>query len=382
MLNNIIMKRNNIKPRHGWQKKVEKIGFCFHTPEMPYWDETAYYEFTMPEILLIEKATTELWSMCLKAVDYVIENKMYGKFFIPEWTIPLILSSWNEDHPSIYGRFDLCFKDGVLKMLEFNADTPTSLFEAAVIQWFWLQGIKKTKDQFNSIHEKLIAYWSEQKPLFNNMPLYFSCIKDNAEDFTTSEYLRDCAIQAGIETGQIFMDDIGWDTNAECFTDLEDKPIKNIFKLYPWEWMINEPFGKYISVDRKSAYWIEPAWKMILSNKAILPILWELFPESEYLLPAYFDEGHLENYVKKPILSREGANVELITNKIVIEKTEGEYGEEGFIYQESFILPEFRGNHPLIGSWIIGQQAAGIGIRESKGLITNNTSRFIPHLIL
>ncbi|HSZ87188.1 MAG TPA: glutathionylspermidine synthase family protein, partial [Puia sp.] len=127
---------------------------------------------------------------------------------------------------------------------------------------------------------------------------------------------------------------------------------------------------------------IEPAWKMILSNKAILPILWELYPHHPNLLPAYFEENNMEEFVKKPILSREGANISIISNGRTIESTEGEYGKEGFIYQEYFPLPVFNGNnYPLIGSWIIGQEPAGIGIRESNQLITDNISRFIPHLI-
>jgi len=379
--NKTTMKRHKILPRDNWQQRVEELGFTFHTPQMPYWDESAYYEFSMGEILLIEEATLELWDMCLDAVDYVIEKRLFDKFYIPEWIIPLVIKSWNEDHPSIYGRFDFCFKDGSLKMLEFNADTPTSLFEASVVQWYWLQDIDGSKDQFNSIHEKLTDYWAEIKPLLGTMPLYFSCIKDNMEDQITTEYMSSCAMQAGIESRLIYVEDIGWDTQAKYFVDLKNNPIKNIFKLYPWEWAANEPFGQYIPEDKNSAYWIEPAWKMILSNKAILPILWELFPENKYLLPAYFEEGYLRDYARKPIFSREGANVEIISGNAVIESSEGEYGEEGFIYQALATLPEFDGGHPLIGSWIIGQQAAGIGIRESSGLITNNMSQFVPHLI-
>jgi glutathionylspermidine synthase len=203
--------------------------------------------------------------------------------------------------------------------------------------------------------------------------LHFSCIKQSLEDLTTTEYLRDCAIQAGLDTKLIFIDDIGWDFEKKLFVDMEQQEIKNIFKLYPYEWLIHENFGKNILIDKNSTLWIEPSWKMILSNKAILPILWHLYPDHPYLLKSYFDAGDL--------LSREGANVELIKENISIEKTTGEYGEEGFVYQQLIDLPNFENNYPIIGSWIIGQEAAGIGIRESNTLITNNTSRFIPHLI-
>jgi glutathionylspermidine synthase len=375
------MKRLKIQPRNNWQAAVEQLGFGFHTSDVPYWDETAYYSLSLQEVDAIEKATATLWDMCLTAVQHVIDQDLFKQFHIPELVIPLIKKSWEEDHPSIYGRFDLCVKDHQIKLLEFNADTPTSLYEAGIVQWFWLQELNQSKDQFNSIHEKLIAYWKTLLPYLPSKTLHFTCLKDTLEDLTNVEYMRDCAIQAGLKTKLIFIDDIGWDEAAQQFVDLEDDAIQNIFKLYPWEWMTNEQFGKHIIQAKNEPYWIEPSWKMILSNKAILPILWELYPSHPLLLPSYFDDTHLSNYVKKPLLSREGANIEVIQSSMSIIKTDGEYGEEGFVYQELFTLPEFDNNYPVVGSWIIGQEPAGIGIREANTLITDNKSRFVPHLI-
>ncbi len=375
------MKRITTQPRNNWQTEVEKLGFGFHTTNVPYWDESAYYSFTMDEVLRIEKATAELWDLCLGAVQHVMDNNLYSQFGIPKQYIKYIEKTWTEDHPAIYGRFDFCFKNGQLKMLEFNADTPTSLYEAGIVQWFWLQDFDKNKDQFNSIHEKLIAYWKYLKPYLNSGTLHFTCLKETLEDLTNVEYMRDCAMQADLETKLVFIDDIGWDEDLKIFRDLEDQPIKNIFKLYPWEWLINDDFGKHILEDINRTLWVEPSWKMILSNKAILPILWELYPDCPYLLPAYFNQGKLLNYVKKPILSREGANIEIVQNNSTVQKTEGQYGKEGYIYQELFALPEFDGNYPVIGSWVIGQEPAGMGIREAKSLVTDNVSRFVPHVI-
>jgi len=375
------MKRVKITPRNGWQKKVESLGFGFHSTNVPYWDESAYYQFSMDEILAIEKATENLWEMCLNAVQYVIDNDMYDKFKIPSWMIPMIEKSWNEDHPSIYGRFDLAVKNGQIKMLEFNADTPTSLYETGIVQWFWLQDFDKDKDQFNSVHEKLIAYWEYLKDYLYKHKVHFACVKKSLEDLTTVEYMRDTAMQAGLDTKLLFIDDIGWDSDRRVFVDMEEEDIKNIFKLYPWEWLVEEQFGRNIEIDSNRALWIEPSWKMILSNKAILPILWYLNPNHPLLLKSYFDQGDLVDYVKKPILSREGSNIQIVKNGEVIEKTGGEYGNEGFIYQELFELPEFDNNRALIGSWVIGQEPAGMGIREQESLITGNLSRFVPHLI-
>jgi glutathionylspermidine synthase len=375
------MKRNKITPRNNWQQSVEKLGFGFHSTEVPYWDESIYYSFQDYEIEAIEKATSKLYEMCLAAVDYVISNKKYDLFKIPNFIIPLIESSWNNDAPAIYGRMDLCYKNGEIKLLEFNADTPTSLYEAGIVQWFWLQDFNKDKDQFNSIHEKLIQYWRYLHQYLHQGKLHFSCVKESLEDLTNTEYLRDCAIQAGIDTKLLFINDLGWDDNDQRFIDMEDEPIQNIFKLYPWEWLCEEEFAQNILLDKLQTNWIEPAWKMILSNKSILPILWQLYPKHQYLLQADFTAGTMKNFVKKPILSREGSNIDLIENGQLIGSKSGDYGKEGYIFQELFTLPNYDNNFPVIGSWVIGQETAGIGIRESSTLITDNQSRFVPHLI-
>jgi glutathionylspermidine synthase len=375
------MERQAITPRNNWQAAVEQLGFGFHTTDIPYWQEDAYYEFSLSEILKIEQATNELWGMCLEAVQHVIDHKLYPLFAIPPNAVPLIEKSWNDDAPAIYGRFDFGYDGKNLKLFEFNADTPTSLFEAGIVQWFWLQDFDKEKDQFNSVHEKLIAYWKYLKPYLQEGPVHFACIKQSLEDLTTVEYIRDCAIQAGLETKLIFIDDLGWLEESKSFVDLEDQPVKNVFKLYPWEWMVKESFFDNL-LQSPEMNWIEPAWKMILSNKAILPILWELFPNCPYILECYTEaENTLVDYVRKPILSREGANVQIVNSGNVTEQTGGEYGSEGYICQARFDVPSFSGKHPVIGSWVIGQQAAGIGMREADSLITSNTSCFIPHLI-
>jgi glutathionylspermidine synthase len=375
------MQRIVTSPRNNWQSSVEKIGFGFHTGNIPYWDESVYYSFSMPEVLQLEQATEELWEMCLKAVQYTIDNQLFDLFLIPKTFISYLVSSWNNDLPTVLGRFDFCYRGNQIKLLEFNADTPTSLFEAAIVQWFWLQDFDPSKDQFNSLHEKLIRTWQDIRPKFGGQGLYFSCMKDSLEDFTNTEYLRDCAMQAGINTHFIFIDDIGWDESSKQFADLDCKPLRNFFKLYPWEFMVKEPFASRFLEDRIQPLVFEPVWKMILSNKAILALLWQLYPGHPYLLPADRKAGSLLNFVKKPLLSREGANIELFKEGRSIYKTEGSYGGEGYVYQELCELPCFDNNYPVIGSWLIGGESAGIGVRESKSLVTDNGSRFVPHLI-
>jgi glutathionylspermidine synthase len=373
------MQRISTPPRFNWQQKVESQGLSYHTIDnQTYWDETAFYSFTASEINELETATQTLHELCIGAAEHIITNRLYSKLAIPPHAIPLIERSWENDEPSILGRFDLAY-DGRSppKLLEYNADTPTALLEASVIQWFWLKDRFPEADQFNSIHEKLITGWGEIKKSITD-PVLFSCVSDAPEDLGNLEYLRDTAIQAGMQTGQIFMADIGYDSISNQFIDRNDIPISTMFKLYPWEWLINESFGRYLGPSGISM--IEPAWKMILSNKGILPILWELNQGHPNLLQASFDsEQFQDNFVSKPLLSREGANISIHRNGTVKE-FEGSYGGKGAVFQELAQIPVFAGNYPVIGSWIIYGEASGIGIREDSEEVTTNASRFVPHL--
>jgi glutathionylspermidine synthase len=372
------MQREELVPRVDWPRKVEELGFHFHTFDGEvYWDERACYRFRSAEIDTLEAATGELQSRCIEAVQRVIEKRDYARFRIPEPFRQLVEQSWEDDEKSLYGRMDFSWDgEGPPKLLEYNADTPTALLEASVIQWYWLQDFNPRYDQFNSIHEKLIERWKDMRgQLPADGRVYFTGAADSPEDQGTLDYIRDTALQAGIDARAIDVADIGWDGTR--FTDLEERAIGALFKLYPWEWMIREEFGQHL-LGRKVRV-IEPPWKMILSNKAILPVLWEMFPDHPNLLPASFEPGRFTtDFVKKPLYSREGANVSITTGGRTLEEP-GEYGAEGFIWQAYHALPRFGGNHPVIGSWIVGEEPAGIGIREDDSPITKNTSRFVPH---
>ncbi len=372
------MRRIRMEPRADWRKRVESVGMLYHTMDgETYWDESACYEFTAGEVDTLDLATAELHSLCLQAVEEVIRRDLFGRLCIPEWFVPRVISSWEMDEPSVYGRFDLAWDgSGPPKLLEYNADTPTALLEASVVQWYWLQDTRPEADQFNSIHERLIAFWKGW-PYLERDPVHFACASESVEDLGNNEYLRDTAVQGGFATRRLFVEEIGWDHALRQFVDLEEQPIRTLFKLYPWEWMVHEEFGRHLAVAPIRI--MEPAWKMVLSTKGILPILWELFDGHPNLLEATFDDRPLVGeYVRKPLFSREGSNVEIFREGGVV-RTAGSYGEEGYIFQRYTPLPVFDGNYPVIGSWIIDGEPAGIGIREDRTEITTNGSRFVPH---
>lgn len=371
------MKREERVPRADWPRKVEELGFLFHTMDGVYWDERACYRFTSAEVDKLDLATAELQTRCIEAAGRVIESGEFERFHIPEPFHALIRQSWDDDEKSLYGRFDLSWDgSGEPKMLEYNADTPTALLEASVVQWYWMQECFPKADQFNSIHEKLIERWKQFAPeLAGSKTVHFTGVSDSPEDQGNLDYLRDTALQGGVNPLPIDIADIGW--NGARFTDVDERPVDTLFKLYPWEWLAREEFGEHLL--GRTTRLIEPAWKMVLSNKAILPVLWEMFPDHPNLLAASFEPGRFAtDFVKKPLYSREGANVSIRTGGRTLEEP-GEYGAEGFIWQAYHALPNFGGNHTVIGSWIVGEEPAGIGIREDSSPITKNSSRFVPH---
>jgi glutathionylspermidine synthase len=377
--------------REDWQDTAAGYGFDFHTMDgARYWDERAFYAFTLAEIEdAIEGPTAEIDAMCLELCARVVEDeRQLKRLRIPEAFWPLIRDSWRREEKSLYGRLDLSYSgSGPAKLLEYNADTPTSLFEAAVFQWTWLeQGIERRflgagTDQFNSLHERLIDAW---KKFGAAKHLHLAGMLESPEDATTLAYLEDTAQQAGIETTLLDIESIGWREDSG-FVDLDDRAIALAFKLYPWEWMFHDAFGEKLA--RAPTRWIEPPWKAILSNKGMLALLWEMFPGHPNLLPAFFDDESNAatlgtSFVRKPLLSREGASISIIRHGTVVAEQQGPYGAEGFIRQALAPLPNFSGQYPVLGSWLVDHAPCGLSIREDATPITGNTSRFLPHAIL
>jgi glutathionylspermidine synthase len=385
------MQRIVCPERDDWCATAEACGFDFHTiDDERYWDERAYYAFTLEEIeRKLEAPTGEIDAMCIELVGRAVDDDEYlRQLKIPEAFWPLIAESWQRDDGSLYGRLDLSFDGhGPVKLLEYNADTPTSIFEAAVFQWTWLEQAAERRiiphdaDQFNSIHERLIEAW---KKFDHGRPLHLTGATENPEDAGTLAYLEDTASQAGLLTTMIDIEDIGW-REQSGFVDLDSRDIELAFKLYPWEWMFRDEFGaKLLEAPTR---WIEPPWKAVLSNKGILPLLWEMFPGHPNLLPAFFEDDPRASelgasFVRKPLYSREGANVTLVSEGMPFAEQEGPYGAEGFIRQAFASLRNFSQQYPVVGSWLVDHTPCGLSIREDESPITGNCSRFLPHAIL
>ncbi|WP_213997825.1 glutathionylspermidine synthase family protein [Arsukibacterium sp.] len=381
------MKRHNIAPRPGWQDFANSVGFTFHTIDNePYWDESAYYQFSLQQIEQdLETPTEELHQMALDLVpDILADEQLLQQLAIPKPFWDYIAASWRSGEPHLYGRMDFSYNGtGPAKLLELNYDTPTSLFETGFFQWVWLEDqlmrgqLPQGADQFNSLQDKLEQAFA-QLPLAQ--PFYFSSVTESIEDKGTVDYLMDIALQAGLNCRYIQLEQLG-DIEGQL-VDMDGFPINGLFKLYPWEFMLQEDFASTILTSKTQ--WLEPCWKLLLSNKGILPLLWQKHQGHPNLLPAFFaDKQPVEaGWVKKPLFSREGANIELVTANGQRLTEDGPYTDSGYIRQALAPLPQFGDNYTLIGSWVVGDSAAGICIREDNSLITKDSSRFLPHIIL
>jgi len=386
------VRRVAIAPRPDWEATAEKCGFKFHTIDgSVYWDESAFYSFTLEQIEKdIEDPTAVLHEMAMALVDEVVASEeLLTRLAIPRNYWDWIAQSWHLGEPHLYGRLDLAYGGtGPAKLYELNYDTPTSLYEASFFQWQWLEEqrnrglVSKSADQYNLIQELLVGCFATIAKKLPR-PFYFSAVRDSAEDQGTIAYLRDCATQSGLDSSVIAIEDIGLSTTG-TFTDLNDIVIGTLFKLYPLEMMVAEKFGAHL--PSSGLQLIEPAWKTVLSNKGILPLLWERHAGHPNLLPAFFDDAPTSalpsGWVRKPFFSREGANIAMALPTGQVVASDGPYTDGPMIRQAYHPLTRFEGGYPLIGSWVVGDRPAGMGIREDSGLITQDTSRFIPHAIL
>lgn len=384
------MKRITLPARPDWLDKARAVGFGFHVMYgEPYWLDDAAYTFTLDEMeMQIEGPSQELHDMCMDMVDDIVRSEeTLDRLAIPEDLRDVVQRSWQRRDRHLYGRSDLAYDgNGPAKLLEYNADTPTSVFETAYFQFNWLTDqvalgiLPKDADQYNSLQESLVEAFEQ----FSKEPIFhFAAMTDNEEDRGTTVYLMDCAVQAGHRVELLDIREIGIDAQGR-YTDLKDRVIDRCFKLYPWEFMLREPFARQLV--RSGDVFIEPAWKAVLSNKGLLPLLWQRHPNHPNLLPSYFTDdpaaSTLSDYVRKPLLSREGENVTIFRDGRELISAPGDYGDEGFIVQAYAPLFESDGGFAVLGSWIVGDRACGLAVREDRSRITANLSRFVPHVIV
>ncbi len=427
--------------RPGWREAIIRDGVVYADTDLPgggavcYWVEDAFYQVSVADTDNLARACNELTAMLIEAGDHIIAERLFDRLGIPDFAVPAIVRTWQDDDPgrhwpSVYGRMDLRWGDDPAltsadptlaypKLLEYNADTPTCFPESTGAQWNWLTGNPTVSgDQWNNAFEGLVAAWKRNLDLFaqrrgGSVPvIHFlhTSAEPSGEDRMNTALVAAAAEQAGFQVKMQYIENVrletldghfaATDANTMVpmgyFLDEDGKPIRLAFKLYPWEWLIHEGFGRtalWNTVQPDGTTWVEPPYKMLWSNKGVLPVLWDLFKDdpvrSRYLLPAYFEgdepPGFRDNCVRKPLLGREGANVTVFRDGELVISSSGGYGSEGHVLQRYAELPMFSTDagprYALTGVWLVDNEAAGLCFRESAGPITDNLSFFVPHIV-
>ena len=377
---------------------LESLGFVWHTDS----DESAYISdelviLTKAEAEAYYKATNTLYNMYVEAAEYVIKNNLFHEIGIPFNLIEAIKESWDNDvHWHLYGRFDLAGGiDGKpIKLLEFNADTPTALFETAIIQWAMLKKNNlEESSQFNATYEALIDNFKRLVTLeedistfeerYDDWKFLFTSIRGNAEEENTVKLLQYIAEEAGYITEFAYMDEVEFDDKEGIF--FGDENYELWFKLIPWEDIALEESDLAMLltniIKNQKAIIFNPAYTLLFQSKGLLKILWDLYPNHPLLLESSFEPLEGQKQVKKPIFGREGGNVSILDkNALELESVEGDYANHKMLYQTYTELATDTQDNSYQAGVFYAYEACGLGFRKG-GRILDNMSKFVGHVV-
>ena len=390
------MKLKKIKPLDNGY--LESIGFGWHTDlDGSRYISNELVSITQDEAEAFYEATNELYDMYVAAAEYVINNDLFHELGIPFNLVDTIKASWENDvHWHIYGRFDLAGGiDGKpIKLIEFNADTPTSLFETAIIQWAMLKFNNLDEAaQFNDVYEALVENFKRLVTLqedtsafdeyYEGWKILFSSIAGSVEDENTTRLLESAARDAGFECDFAFVDEVGFDDENGIFWN--EQNWEYWFKLIPWEMIaIDESDLALIIkniIKNQKAIILNPAYTLLFQSKGIMKILWDLYPNHPLLLESSFEPLKGKKQVKKPFLAREGANVSIINSDGSIEiQNDGEYASGKFLYQEFADFAKDENGDSYQAGMFFAFEGCALGFRKGKDII-DNYSKFVGHII-
>jgi glutathionylspermidine synthase len=379
--------------------QLEELGFNWHTDS----DGTKYIADELVEVSHEEaeeyyEATNTIYDMYVEAAEYVITNDLFFELGIPFNLVDVIKKSWENDvHWHIYGRFDLAGGiDGKpIKLIEFNADTPTSLFESALLQWALLKhnNLDEAK-QFNNIYEaisenfkRLITLFDDTEEFdtrYDGWKILFSSIANNDEEEATTKLLQQIATDAGFNTGFEYLENTEFDEDG--IYDAHENPYEYWFKLYPWEDIaIDEPeLATMLTniMNNQKAIILNPAYTLLFQSKGMMKILCDLFPESPYLLKTSFEPLEGVKQVQKAVFGREGANTKIINKDgSIAHAVDGAYDNHKKIYQEYVEFPKDVKGAKYQAGVFFAYEACGLSYRKG-GEVMDNMSKFVGHVLV
>jgi len=376
---------------------LESLGFVWHTDS----DDSSYIS---DELIVVSEqeaeayyeATNTLYDMYVEAAEHVVENDLFHEIGIPFNLIDTIKESWENDvHWHLYGRFDLAGGlDGKpIKLLEFNADTPTALFETAIIQWAILkQNGMEESSQFNTTYEALVDNFkrlvileedvSDFEERYDGWKFLFTSVRGNAEEENTVRLLQHIATEAGYKTEFAYMDDVEFDEEGISY---QDESYELWFKLIPWEDIALEESDLAMIlkniIKSQKAIIFNPAYTLLFQSKGLLKILWDLYPNHSLLLETSFEPLEGQKQVKKPVFGREGGNVSILDeNASELESVDGDYSNHKMVYQAYTELATDAEGQSYQAGVFYAYEACGLGFRKGR-VILDNMSKFVGHVV-
>lgn len=377
---------------------LESIGFTWHTnSDNQNYINDKIVKITEKEANAYYEAAETLYDMYVNAAQYVIDNNLFHEIGIPFNLIEAIKLSWENDvHWHLYGRFDLAggIDNNPIKLIEFNADTPTLFFETAIMQWALLKANKLNEEmQFNSLYEsvkenfrRLITLQESTQnfeELYDGWKILFSCVEGSLEDENTTKLLCHIAKEAGFEANFAYVHEVEFSDNDGVIFNGEN--YEYWFKLIPWESIaVDEGELALILtniIKNQKAIILNPAYTLLFQSKGIMKILWDLYPNHPLLLETKFTPLENKKCVKKPFLGREGSNIQIIEkNGQTSFQTDGEYENQRAIYQEYANFNEDENKEKYQAGLFFAYEGCGLGFRISKQ-IHDDFSKFVGHYI-
>ncbi len=377
---------------------MEDIGLSWHTDR----DGSSYIDSQLVRVSEAEAeayytAANALYDMYVEAAQRVIDEQLYVELGIPANLVKQIEDSWDNDDLHLYGRFDLAGGlDGLpIKLIEFNADTPTSLFETAIVQWALLKANAMDESrQFNNLHEMLKENYhrlvtGDDPPTafaarYAQQKLLFSSASGLPEDEQTVRYLQHVAHEAGWYTDFCYLHEAGFSDDGVFNKDAQLADFW--FKLFPWEDIaadeleLTRLLGRVASGGRTRI--INPAYTLLFQSKGIMKVLYDLYPDSPYLLPTDFAPLDGVEQVHKKLFGREGANLQLLgRDGSVLSQTDGPYAHHKGVYQERARFAQDAGGDNYQAGVFYVWEACGLGFRRG-GAILDDMSKFVGHVVV
>lgn len=343
-------------------------------------------------------AGNRLYDMFVAAAEHVLQHNLMGKLGLPANLHELIRLSWEDErHLHLFGRFDVAGgMDGKpIKLLEFNADTATTLPESSIIQWAQLKAnnIDEAR-QFNFVYEALVENFRRLRALNPDREpaILFSTLRGAPEDDHNVSLLMAAAQEAEFETGFCSVDEVVFsETNGIFGKDARGQALNFPFwfKLVPWEFIaFDEPeLCKMLTaiVRKDLAVILNPAYTMLFQSKAILKYLWDLYPDDPLLLEASLEEpiGRKQfPFVEKVILGREGSNVTVYDDiGLPLEVRAGDYEGQARVYQAYAELTQDEAGMYYQSGIFFAYEACGLGFRRSARRIIDNGAQFVGHVV-